>query len=390
MLASSIKDSAINVYCQLASTLVKKKVHYLSRTTRATIDLSALISNFHSLARLNPQGQTLAVIKADAYGHGALTVARALSGHVKRFGVAFVDEARMLREQGITESLVLFEGVYDPSEAEWAAANNCCVVAHRVEQLEWLAALEQPPQEVWLKIDTGMHRLGFQTVELEAVWQQYAELFNNDTVLVTHFACADDDAHSLTGKQLAEFKQFLTAHPLPTSAANSAGILQVQNAHGAWNRAGIALYGGQGAPNVKPLLPVMTLTAPVIATRTIAAGETVGYGATWTAKRESRIATVAIGYGDGYPRHAPSGTQAFCNGVKIPLAGRVSMDMLTFDVTDAEIAVGDTVELWGANQSITEVAESVGTIDYELMTRVSARVPRVYINSDNELGVVTR
>ncbi|MDM7861520.1 alanine racemase [Alteromonas sp. ASW11-36] len=351
----------------------------MARTTRAAIDLSALVSNYHTLAELNSQGQTLAVIKADAYGHGAIAVARALHGHAQRFGVAFVDEARLLREQGITECLVLFEGVYDKTEAQWAVANNCCVVAHREAQLAWLAALDQPPPEVWLKIDTGMHRLGFQPSELAAIWQQYASLFNEHTVLVTHFACADDKAHSLTAKQLTIFQQFLAAHPLPISAANSAGIVQVPQAHGAWNRAGIALYGGQGAPDVATLKPVMTLTAPVIATRTIAEGETVGYGATWTATRESRIATVAIGYGDGYPRHAPSGTTAFCNGVKIELAGRVSMDMLTFDVTGTEIDVGDTVELWGANQSITEVAQNAGTIDYELMTRVSARVPRVYI-----------
>ncbi|WP_100644484.1 alanine racemase [Alteromonas facilis] len=353
----------------------------MARTTVATIDLNALRQNFRFIQRLNPTGKTLAVIKANAYGHGALAVSRALEQDADCLAVAFMDEARELREQGITKAIIALEGPYSKSEARWAAENNVTLVVHRLAQLDWIAALSQRPHSLWLKIDTGMHRLGLMPQELDTVFSQYAELLTGDVIIFTHLACADEENNAHTQKQLDALQQILARYHYPVSVANSAGIVQWSNAHGAWNRAGIALYGGRSSQTELnlPLEPVMTLFAPIIAMRTIQPGESVGYGATWTADRETTIATVAIGYADGYPRHARNGTPAWCKGQRILLAGRVSMDMLTFDVTDAQgLEIGDMVELWGKNQSVDEVAHCAGTIDYELITRVSDRVPRAY------------
>ena len=354
----------------------------MPRNTYALIDLNALVSNFSHLASQNPKGKTLAVIKANAYGHGASEVAKALSACADMFAVAFVDEAKALRDDGINTPLVSLQGAYNIEEMRWAGENAVAVVVHCQEQLEWLDTLTTPPPAIWLKIDTGMHRLGFLPDQFNSIVERYAHLFDQNTVLFTHLASSDDTTNAQTERQLARLNEFRLRLKWPTSIANSGGILNWRESHGSWNRAGIALYGGKASDtNLSiPLQPVMSVFAEVIAVRTIPKGDTVGYGGTWQALRESRIATVAIGYADGYPRHAPIGTPAWCKGQRISLVGRVSMDMLTFDVTDCHaITLGDQVELWGANISAAEVAEYVGTIDYELMTRISSRVPRRYI-----------
>ena len=240
------------------------------------------------------------------------------------------------------------------------------------------------PLNVWLKLDSGMHRLGFSAEALRAVFPslrgapQVAELN-----LMSHFACADERGHTLTEDQLECFLGLLDLDFDQRSLANSAAVLSIPAAHMDWIRPGIMLYGASpfadlGAAEMG-LRPAMSLHAQVMSIREVAVGENVGYGATWVAERPSRIGTVSCGYADGYPRHAPSGTPVLVAGQRAPLAGRVSMDMLAVDLTDLpEATVGAPVELWGAQLAVDEVADHAGTIGYELLTKVTARVPRRY------------
>ncbi|MBT0585940.1 alanine racemase [Alteromonas oceanisediminis] len=355
----------------------------MTRKTYAHIDLAAVQHNFDQLSACAPNSQHVAVIKANAYGHGAIAVAEALASRVALFAVAFMDEAKQLREAGIDTPILSLEGFFDEEEAIWAANHNVWLVIHHLAQLERVERLQNPPI-IWFKIDTGMHRLGFSLEEAPGLLQRFSHLLGPDSAVFTHLACADEVSNDKTRQQLDNLSRALSTQQthLALSVANSAATVHWPSAHQRWNRLGIGLYGGftGGSPELPQpkLLPAMSLHAPVIALRDLPAGETVGYGSTWRAQRNTRLATVAIGYADGYPRHAPSGTPAICHGQRIYLAGRVSMDMLIFDVTDCpQVALGDEVELWGSALSIKEVADHSGTIDYELMTRVSERVPRV-------------
>ncbi len=354
----------------------------MSRQTQAIIHADALIHNFDVISALTPGSKTMAVIKADAYGHGAINVAQILRGRCQCYAVAISEEALILREAGISEPIVVFEGAHQRDECEEAARLNCILVAHNRQQLEWL--LQSPKKKrppVWLKIDTGMHRLGFDVSEIEDVISTYAELITSDTVLVTHLASADNLTNAQTRQQLDKFSAIQQKYSLKCSIANSPATLGWPDSHGSWNRVGMGLFGGGPLPvckKIAPLKPAMTLQASVMSLRSIDSGEAVGYGQTWVAPRKSVIATVSIGYADGYPRHCPNGTPTIVRGQRAPLVGRVSMDMITIDVTDIpEVELGDSVELWGQQVSINEIAALAGTISYELMTRLSTRVPRL-------------
>lgn len=352
----------------------------MSRQTQAIIHADAIIQNFKALAAIAPHSQSMAVIKADAYGHGAVNVARILKHVSPRFAVAIIEEAIALRHAGITAPIVVLEGAHQRKECEMAATHNCILVTHNEQQLSWLKACPSTLRpQVWLKVDSGMHRLGFAVHDVEAILHKYqaAGVLNDDTVLVTHLACADDRTNPFTQHQIDAFMQVATRTKLGVSVANSPATIQWPASHGSWNRLGIAVYGGFREADLA-LAPAMTLRSSIIALREIEKGESVGYGQTWTATQPSKIATVGIGYADGYPRHCPNGTPVAVNGQPATLVGRVSMDMITIDVTHlANVSVGDSVELWGEKVSIGQVAEAAGTIDYELMTRVSARVPRI-------------
>jgi alanine racemase len=259
------------------------------------------------------------------------------------------------------------------------------LVLQGVEQVEaLLAASLSRPLNIWLKLDSGMHRLGLAP---ETVRQLFPRLRAAPQVaelnLLSHFACADERGHSLTEVQLECFLDLLDLDFDQRSLANSAALLMIPASHMDWIRPGIMLYGATPFADLSAaelgLQPAMSLSAQLIAVREVAVGESVGYGAGWVAERASRIGTVSCGYADGYPRHAPSGTPVLIRGQRVPLAGRVSMDMLTVDLSDLpEAAVGDTVELWGAHLPVDEVAQAAGTIGYELLTKVTARVPRRY------------
>ena len=364
----------------------------MSRPAKALIDLNALRHNVALANDIAPQSQTMAIVKANAYGHGAVAVARAISDLVSAFGVACIEEALELREAGITNPVCLLEGAFSADEISVAGEQGFWLSVVNPEQLQAILAAKLSKQvKVWLCVDSGMHRLGIRPEEIASI---YGALNASDNVaegvvVATHFACADELDNDFTRQQLACLNTGMTGlsghGPVPLSLANSAALLGWPECRASWSRPGIMLYGSSpfsgSHPEAEKLLPVMTLKSSIIALRDVPVGESVGYAARWRAERSSRIATVAIGYGDGYPVHAPDGTPVLVNGQRCPLVGRVSMDMITVDVTHLdEVALGNEVVLWGQGLSVNEVAASAGTISYELLTRMPRRVPRIYSN----------
>jgi len=354
----------------------------MHRKTEALINLDFIRKNYALAGALAPQSKNIAVIKANAYGHGLLRVAEALQDVAPAFAVAIIDEALELRAAGISQPLLVLEGANDVEACEVAAANKLSLVVNNQEQVSQLlqSRIDVP---LWLKVDTGMHRLGFAPDELQTTLDQLSGGTSDVAVICTHLACADELASDVTQKQLDRFKACVAGLDLPSSISNSAGILAWPESHADWNRPGYMLYGGSPmTTDIEPasgLQPVMTLRSEIIAIAAVAAGESVGYGAHWTASESSVIGTVAIGYADGYPRHAPNGTPTLVNGKVAPLVGTVSMDMITIDLTTHEnAAVGDAVELWGQTIPVNDIARRSDTIGYELLTGVTARVPRTY------------
>lgn len=348
------------------------------RPATATIDLGALAHNLAQVRARAPRSRIVAVVKANGYGHGAARLLAALAT-AEMLGVACAEEALALRDAGALQPILLMEGVFDAAELAACAAERLEVAVHHAEQVRMLeCARPTRPLVVWLKIDTGMHRLGVRPAEARALHDRLSACRSVAGIrLMTHFASADLPDPAPTEAQLARF----AALDLPgeRSLANSACVLAWPEAHADWVRPGIMLYGvsplhgASGAAH--GLRPVMTLATRLIALRDIPAGEPVGYAGAWTAARPTRVGTAAIGYGDGYPRHAPSGTPVLVNGREAPLIGRVSMDMITIDLTDhPAAAVGDPVVLWGDGLPAERIAEAAGTIAYELLCGVTARV----------------
>jgi alanine racemase len=349
---------------------------------RVEVGAAALTGNLARIREVAPASRVMAVVKANAYGHGLVTTALCLT-EADAFAVARLQEALVLRGAGIRKAIVLLEGVFDAEQLAEAARHDLEIVVHCEEQL---ALLEQSPPGaafvVWLKIDTGMNRLGFrpeQTVpalaRLSALGATVRELR-----LMTHFASADESASSLTARQLASFGEVTRGRNLVRSLCNSAGLFSQPGAHADWVRPGLALYGVSPFPGSLGtqlgLRPAMRLVSTVIAVREVLAGESVGYGGVWRAARASRVAIVAAGYGDGLPRSLKSGTPVLVNAVRAGLVGRVSMDMIAVDVTDSgPVRVGDPAILWGPELPVEEVAAQAGTIPYELLCAVSQRVP---------------
>jgi alanine racemase len=346
----------------------------------ATVDLAAIRHNLAVAKRCAPGRKAFAVVKANAYGHGVREVVTALGDDADGFAVACLEEAAEVRAMHAEARILLLEGCFEPLEYQMASRLALDVAVQGAAQAEALLAAQlSRPLNVWLKLDSGMHRLGF-TPEHLREW--YARLSGAAQVaevnLMSHFACADERGHPLNQVQLEAFQGLRDLPFSHRSMANSAAVLTLPAAHMDWVRPGIMLYGATPAADLPAaefgLQAAMTLTAQIIAIRDVPAGESVGYGATWLAQRPSRIGTVSCGYADGYPRHAPSGTPTV-------VCGRVSMDMLAVDLTDVpEAQIGDDVELWGAQLPVDRIAQACGTIGYELLTKVTARVPRRYRN----------
>lgn len=343
----------------------------------------------------------MAVVKADAYGHGAARVAAALDD-ADGYAVARLGEALALRAAGIDKPILLLEGVFSADELAHALAARLDLAVHDPSQIAMLeqagvpgatSAGDAPSRPVvWMKVDTGMNRLGFRPEQALAARARLlaCRAAPRELRLMTHLARADEDDDAPTAAQLARFATLVSqwtavsgARPA-VSIGNSAGALRGGAAQGDWIRPGIAVYGaspfaGRSAAALG-LAPVMTLETAVIALREVPVGEGVGYGATWRAARPSRIAILAVGYADGLPRHLPSGAPVLIGDRPAPLAGRVSMDMTAVDVTDLpQVAVGDRAVLWGRGLPVEEVAARAGTIGYELFCGVAPRVPRVYL-----------
>lgn len=359
----------------------------MARPAKAIINLANLRHNFDLADRLSGDGGAIAIVKANAYGHGAVPVARALESRVPAFGVASIEEALELRAAGIRKPVLLLEGFFQACELEQLQGRDFWLMLSNEWQIETLiSATIQTPVKVFLKIDTGMHRLGITPERTRELFERLRSSNNVDpsVVLASHLASGDAEDGVFTAKQWQCFQNAAQGLEAEISFANSPGLLAHPEVRGRWNRPGFMLYGNSpfefAHPEADRLKPVMTLESGINGLRDIPAGDSVGYGCTWVAERPSRIATVAIGYGDGYPRTARSGTPVLVNGQRVPLVGRVSMDMITVDVTDLDtVALGDRVELWGETLTANEVAHCAGSIGYEALTRMPLRTPRIYV-----------
>jgi alanine racemase len=360
----------------------------LSRIIRARIDRQALRANLAVLRAMAPASRIMAVVKANAYGHGLVPTALAL-GDADSFAVARLEEGLQLRAAGVQRPVVLLEGVFSAQQLAEAARQDFEIVVHDPSQLALLeAAVGGYRFTIWLKVDTGMNRLGFRPDDFAAAYARLRALTPppREIRMLTHLARADEADCPMTRLQVELFAALLaplargSGARIVTSIGNSAGTLGWPQAHGDWVRPGLALYGVSPFPGRTGaefgLTPAMSLETTVIAIKRVQAGETVGYGGTWRAARASTLAILAAGYGDGLPRRLDNGAPVRVAGQLAALAGRVSMDMIAVDVTDlAPVAVGDPAVVWGASLPVEQVAAHAGTIPYELLCGVSQRVP---------------
>jgi len=347
----------------------------------ASIDLGALRHNL-SIARAKAPGSgVVAVIKANGYGHGIERTARALHD-ADIFAVARLNEAQALRAAGIRHPILLLEGFANSEELRAIAGEGFQVVIHRRGQVDLMWETHDIAALIaWLKVDTGMHRLGFAPDEASVAYQHLsaAPTVAGKPRLMTHLANADNRGDPLTQQQLDRFVHVAHETEGECSAANSAGILGWPASHLEWIRPGIMLYGVSpfvdDSGQAHGLRPVMTLRSTVIAVRTLPKGAAIGYGGAWVCPESMPVGVVAIGYGDGYPRHATSGTPVLVEGTRVDLIGRVSMDMICVDLRKRpQTRVGDTVTLWGDGLAVEEVARSAATIPYQLLCGVTQRV----------------
>ncbi len=358
----------------------------MTRPARALINTAALKHNLQRAQQLHPTSKIMAVVKANGYGHGITAVSHALSD-ADGFGVASVDEALVLRESGVTAPITVLEGFFEATELTYIQSHNLIPVIHSSWQMDLLDNSRLDSEiDIWLKVDTGMNRLGFAPAEVEHAIQRASDSNHVGEIrLMSHLACADQPDSQATKNQISRFRNIVEGYNYTSSLANSAGVLNWPDSAFDWQRPGIMLYGsspieGQTAKALD-LLPAMTVKSALIAVNQRSKGDAVGYGAEWICPEDMSVGVVAFGYGDGYPRHAKQGTPVLVNGIVAPLIGRVSMDMITVDLRQHSTAqVGDEVVLWGDGLPIDDVARQADTISYELMCHVTDRVPRVIVD----------
>jgi len=376
---------SLQPFCKISAVSLS-----FSRPNWAEVDLSALQHNAQVLAQITAPARLICVVKAGAYGHGAVPVARALSelDEVQMLAVASVDEGAQLREAGIETPILLLSALL-PQEIEGAArAQLTPTIWTREIAAAWNDAARGQTLDAHFKVDTGMARLGVKWCEAVARWRQLQKFAGiRWRGVYTHLACADEEDDEFSLVQLERFEQFLSEAHIGSEvlkhAGNTAAALRFPRARFDLVRPGLALYGVHPCPDLCPdldLRPVMTWKSRVTALQDLAAGESASYGATWRAGRASRLAIVACGYADGYFRAFSNRGEVAIGGARFPLVGRVTMDQILVDVTDSsvEVAIGDEVILWGEGLPVEEAAARAGTISYELLCAVSARVPRVY------------
>ena len=347
---------------------------------QASIDHAALRHNLARVRELAPLSRVWAVIKANAYGHGIGRVARGLAG-ADGFAVARIEEALRLRELGCQKPLLILEGVYNPMDARAAIQADCQLVVHHPYQIDLLAGLDLPDRvAVWLKVDTGMHRLGIRVAQVVELSRRLrACRVVSELNLMTHLANADDRQDPTTRRQTSVYDSLPLNEFEQHSVANSAGLIAYPETRRDWVRPGIMLYGvspfADSYGSEEGLLPVMTFKARVIALNHCRAGDRIGYGGTYRCPIDMPVAVLGVGYGDGYPRHAGSGTPVLIRGLRLPLAGRVSMDMLTVDARQLpDLQIGEEAILWGRGLPVEEIARAAGTIGYELLCGITGRV----------------
>ena len=350
------------------------------RQATVYIDSEALQYNLNRVKQLAPTAKIVSMVKANAYGHGVKDCLAALA-NTDAFGVACLEEALEIRELGYQQPITLIEGIFSAEEMQIVIDQNIEIVVHHQQQLDWLRAQKDAyiakNLKIWVKLNSGMNRLGFKVDEIiDVIHQLKADGFN--CVLAMHFANADADNHPLNEQQKQQFLHVKEAcAPILASCCNSAAIFKWPELNFDFVRPGIMLYGASpfADKTVEDLdiQPVMTFTAEIIALNTIQAGESVGYGSAFIADKETELAIVSIGYGDGYPRAFFKQNYVAINGQKVPVVGRVAMDMIAIDVTDLNAQLGTQVELWGKHRLVDDVAEANGTIGYELLFRLSNR-----------------
>lgn len=357
----------------------------MARAATATINLDAIRHNYQLAKSVAPDQRALAIIKANAYGHGAVNVANALIDIADGFGVACIEEAVELREAGINLPILLLEGFFSADELDYISQHDLWCAVHSPSQIDIIAKAELPrPISIWLKMDSGMHRLGLQPAEFKTAFEKLNTLPQvKEVVLMSHFSSADEPELSVTAEQIKVFDAIAADLNAPVSLANSAGTMAHTEARRDWQRPGIMLYGAspfaQSQTIADQLKPAMTLSSEVIAVRDLEPGDPVGYSSTWVCDKPTRVGTVAMGYADGYPRHAKNGTPVYVNGQPSRIIGRVSMDMLTVDLTEIpDAGIGSYVELWGENVLASEVADCCDTIPYTLFTGITRRVHKKY------------
>lgn len=353
----------------------------MSRATSATIHLGALRENLRHLRELAPGASVMAIVKADGYGHGLERVARALEG-ADAFGVACIADGQRLRAAGVSQRIVVLSGIDDAADVAEMRRLHLESVVHHPIQLDWLESDHAaPPLRVWLKLDSGMHRLGFPLADAAAAYARLRSFASVDDEihLMTHFANSDVFDDPQTALQVDRFEAVLDGLPGPRSLSNSAAVLGWPQARGEWIRPGGLLYGisaieGRSGGDLG-FQPAMTLSSKLVAINQVAAGQAIGYAGAYICPTATSIGVVSIGYGDGYPRSATTGTPVLINGRRARLVGRVSMDLITVDLSQhPEARIGDPVVLWGRGLPVEEVARHADTIGYELVCGMTRRV----------------
>ncbi len=363
--------------------------------TIAHVDLEALYSNLMFIKNTAKSSKILALVKSDAYGHGAVEVSKFLSTKVDALGVANVCEALELYRANIQARILIFGGFLQDEELVSISDCNLEIVVHNFEQLDLLEKVKlRKPVSVWLKIDTGMNRLGFYPQDAIVANQRLLENKQVKKPLhyITHFSDADSN-DGKTVEQIDLFKKVTTNWDGDKGLANSAAIFNWSQSHNDWVRPGIFLYGISSIPGVcseqMGLFPVLTLTSKIITIKKVKRGDAVGYGSTWVCQKDTLMGVIAIGYGDGYPWHIKPGTMVLVHGRYCLVIGRVSMDYITIDITDvANAKVGDLVILWGKGLPVENIAYQAGTSPYELGCQLTKRVKFKYYNISNELDKV--
>lgn len=347
----------------------------------AVIDSRALKHNLQQVRLLAPNAKVLAVIKANGYGHGLETVAKSMAA-ADALAVGTMQEAHQLRSIMPEHDIVVLQGIVEVADISQCVQDHLQVVIHSEYQLSLLeSARLDTPVKCWLKVDTGMHRLGVMPNVVDSLLERCAACSNihQPVTVMSHLACADEPAHVENQLQMETFEDLDLGRAHERSLVNSAGIIAFPGAHYEWVRPGIMLYGisplQDSTAEEFELLPVMTLKSRLIAINHLVQGDRIGYGATWQCPQDMPVGVIGLGYGDGYPRHAPSGTPVLINGIRVPIIGRISMDLITVDLRDLPGAsVGDEVILWGQGLPIEEIADAADTIGYELVCRLTARV----------------